>query len=198
MEIKIFKKQIELDNFIKNLDENTFYKLLSSEKSLFRTTNKILVFNNQDIQAYLVIQFHKILELFGIKDFHEKVYLNDNQFYIKVICQQEEPSLLLKKYGYVISAIQNLLISYLFSQFAKWYRISINVNNHLHNQKYFLKKQIYFAIKNIKETNRPFHFKPMPNDQRKMIHELVKSIDGFSSFSQGNGFLRHIVIKADQ
>lgn len=76
--------------------------------------------------------------------------------------------------------------------------MSINVNNHLHNQKYFLKKQIYFAIKNIKETNKPFHFKPMPNDQRKMVHELIKKIEGYESFSQGNGFLRHIVIKAEE
>lgn len=197
MEVKIFKKQTELDNFIKALDENTFYKLLSSEKALFRTTNKILVFSNQDIEEYLLIQFHKILEIFAIKDYQEKIYLNDNRFYLKIVYEQDN-TLLLKKYGFVISAVQNLLTSYIFSKFSKWYQVSINVNNHLHNQKYFLKKQIYFAIKNIKETDKPFHFKPMPNDQRKVVHELVKNIDGFSSFSQGNGFLRHIVIKADE
>ncbi|MBE4704179.1 R3H domain-containing nucleic acid-binding protein [Spiroplasma platyhelix] len=197
MEVKIFKKQIELDNFIKELDQETFYKLLSSEKSLFRTTSKILVFSNKDVEEYLVAQFHKILEIFAIEDVQQKIYLNDNRFYLKVIYEKEN-SLLLKKYGYVISAIQNLLISYIFSKFAKWYQVSINVNNHLHNQKYFLKKQIYFAIKNIKETDKPFHFKPMPNDQRKIVHELVKSIEGFSSFSQGNGFLRHIVLKAEE
>lgn len=197
MEVKVFKKQIELDNFIEKLDENTFYKLLSSEKTLFRTTNKILIYSNKDVEEYLAAQFHKILEIFAIEDYQEKIYLNDNRFYLKVIYDKEN-SFLLKKYGYVISAIQNLLISYIFSKFSKWYQVSINVNNHLHNQKYFLKKQIYFAIKNIKETDKPFHFKPMPNDQRKIVHELVKSIDGFSSFSQGNGFLRHIVIKADE
>ncbi|MGL5268615.1 MAG: R3H domain-containing nucleic acid-binding protein [Spiroplasma sp.] len=193
MEVKVFKKNIELDNFIKKLDSETFYKLLSNEKGLFRTINKILVFTNKDVEEYLIIQFHKILEIFAIKDFHEKIYLTENKFYIKFNCERDN-SFLLKKYGYVISAIQNLLISYIFNKFSKWYQIQINVNNHLHNQKYFFKKQIYFAIKNIKETNKPFHFKPMPNDQRKIVHKLVKEIDGFSSFSQGNGFLRHIVI----
>lgn len=197
MEIRVFKKQAELDNFIKELDDDTFYKILSSEKSLFRITNKVLVFDHKDVEEYLRIQFQKILEVFAIEGLHHKIYLNDNRFYLKVIYEKEK-SLLLQKYGYVISAIQNLLISYLFSKFAKWYQISINVNNHLHNQKYFLKKQIYFAIKNIKETSKPFHFKPMPNDQRKLVHELMKNIDGFSSFSQGNGFLRHIVLKADE
>lgn len=197
MQVKVFKKQVELENFLKDLESNTFYKLLSSEKTLFRTINKILVFNNKDIEEYLIMQFHKILEIFAIENCQEKIYLNDNKVYIKVNCDKEK-SLLLKKYGFIISAIQNLLISYLFSKFAKWYQVSINVNNHLHNQKYFLKKQIYFAIKNIKETKKPFHFKPMPNDQRKIIHNLVKEIEGFSSFSQGNGFLRHIVLKADE
>lgn len=197
MEVKVFKKQIELDNFIKKLDSNTFYKLLSSEKSLFRTINNVLVFNSKDIETYLITEFHKVLDIFAITDFQEKVYLNDNSFYIKINFEKEN-SFLLKKYGYVISAIQNLLISYIFNKFSKWYQISINVNNHLHNQKYFLKKQIYFAIKNIKETNKPFHFKPMPNDQRKVVHTLVKEIDGFTSFSQENGFLRHIVIKAEE
>lgn len=196
MEVRVFKKQSELNNFIKDLKSDTFYKLLSSEKTLFRTISKVLVFSNKDVEEYLILQLHKILkEFFEIKDFHEKIYLNENKFYIKINYQKE--NLLLKKYGYIISAIQNLLVSYLSNKFFKWYQISINVNNHLHNQKYFLKKQIYFAIKNIKETNKPFHFKPMPNDQRKLIHKLVKDIKGFSSFSQGNGFLRHIVIKAD-
>lgn len=197
MEVKVFRKQVELDNFITKLDSETFYKILSSEKTLFRITSKILVFTNQDVEEYVLDQFHKILEIFAISNYQEKLYLNDKKFYIKFNCHKDN-SLLLKKYGYVLSAIQNLLISYIYSKFSKWYQVQINVNNHLHNQKYFLKKRIYFAIKNIKETNRPFHFKPMPNDQRKLVHKMVKEIDGFSSFSQGNGFLRHIVIKIEE
>jgi len=38
----------------------------------------------------------------------------------------------------------------------------------------------------------------MPNDQRKLVHSLVQEIDGFTSFSEGKGFLRHIVIKAEE
>lgn len=118
MEVKVFKKQNELDNFIATLDESTFYKLLSSEKSLFRLTSKVLVFSNKDVEEYLLSEFHKILAIFAIEGLQTKVYLNDNRFYLKVVYQQESP-LLLKKYGYIISAIQNLLISYLFSKFSK-------------------------------------------------------------------------------
>ncbi|MDQ7982979.1 MAG: R3H domain-containing nucleic acid-binding protein [Spiroplasma sp.] len=196
MTIKIFKKQQELNNFITDLKSDSFYRILDTEKGLFRTITKVLVFDSEDIENYLATQLNQILEMLPVKDFQEKIYLNDKKIYIKITCENQN-SLLLQKYGYVVSAIQNLLISYLFSKFAQWYQISINVNNHLHNQKYFLKKQIYFAIKNIKEKNKPFHLKPMPNDQRKLVHNLVKEIDGFTSLSEGKGFLRHIVIKTE-
>lgn len=197
MTIKTFKKQQELNNFINDLRSDNFYQILDTEKGLFRTVTKVLVFSSEDIIEYLTTHLNLILEMLAIKDFQEKIYLNDKKIYIKITCENQNLSLL-QKYGFIISAIQNLLISYLFSKFTRWYQISINVNNHLHNQKYFLKKQIYFAIKNIKEKNKPFHFKPMPNDQRKLVHNLMEEIDGFTSFSEGKGFLRHIVIKAEE
>lgn len=197
MTIKIFKKQQELDNFINNLKSDEFYRILDTEKKLVRTITKVLVFSSEDIIEYLTTHLNLLLEMFAVKDFQEKIYLNDKRIYIKITCENQN-SLLLQKYGFIVSAIQNLLVSYLFSKFDKWYQVSININNHLHNQKYFLKKQIYFAIKNIKEKNKPFHFKPMPNDQRKLVHSLVQEIDGFTSFSEGKGFLRHIVIKAEE
>lgn len=197
MTVKIFKKQQELDNFINTLKTNEFYRILDTEKKLVRTINKVLFFNSEDVIEYLSTHLNLILEMFAVKDFQEKVYLNEQRIYIKITCENQN-SLLLQKYGFIVSAIQNLLVSYLFSKFAKWYQININVNNHLHNQKYFLKKQVYFAIQNIKEKNKPFHFKPMPNDQRKIVHNLVKEIPGFISFSEGKGLLRHIVIKAEE
>ncbi len=39
-----------------------------------------------------------------------------------------------------------------------------------------------------------FHFESMPNNQRKIIHEIVKNIEGISSFSEGIGYNRHVVI----
>ena len=197
MTIEIFKKQQELDNFINNLKSDQFYRILETEKKLVRTITKVLFFSSEDVIQYLTTHLNLILEMFAVKDFQEKIYLNDKRIYIKITCENQN-SLLLQKYGFIVSAIQNLLVSYLFSKFGKWYQISININNHLHNQKYFLKKQIYFAIQNIKEKNKPFHFKPMPNDQRKLVHNLVQEIDGFTSFSEGKGFLRHIVIKAEE
>lgn len=196
MTIKIFKKQQELENFINTLKSDNFYRILDTEKGIFRTTTRVLVFSSEDIIEYVTIHLNQILEMLAVKDFQEKIYLNDKKIYIKITYENQN-SFLLQKYGFIVSSIQNLLISYLFSKFTKWYQISINVNNHLHNQKYFLKKQIYFAIKNIKEKNKPFHLKPMPNDQRKVIHNLIKEIDGFVSFSEGKGFLRHIVIKEE-
>lgn len=196
MEIKNFKKQSEFDAFVNDLKSDVFYKVISNEKGLFRTSTKALIFSEKDIEEYVINKFHYLLEILGIKDFQEKVYLNTNKFYIKLNCE-EQNSFLLKKYGHIISSIQNLIVSYVFAKFNKWYQVLINVNNHLHNQKYFFKKQIYFALKNINQTNKVFHFKPMPNDQRRMIHEIVKTMDGVSSYSEGNGYSRHIVIKKE-
>ncbi|WP_342277266.1 R3H domain-containing nucleic acid-binding protein [Spiroplasma endosymbiont of Nebria brevicollis] len=43
----------------------------------------------------------------------------------------------------------------------------------------------------------PYHFEAMSNNQRKIIHELVKKIDGIVSYSLGAGQERHVVIKSE-
>ncbi len=42
-----------------------------------------------------------------------------------------------------------------------------------------------------------FNFESMPNNQRKIIHEIVKNIEGISSFSESIGYNRHVVIRLE-
>jgi|GEM_PF-921223 len=118
MTIEIFKKQQELDNFINNLKSDQFYRILETEKKLVRTITKVLFFSSEDVIQYLTTHLNLILEMFAVKDFQEKIYLNDKRIYIKITCENQN-SLLLQKYGFIVSAIQNLLVSYLFSKFGK-------------------------------------------------------------------------------
>lgn len=197
MEIKIFKKQSDFDQYVNDLKKTEFYKLLEQRKGIFKTTIEVFCFNEKDVENYVSEKFYQIIETLGIKDYKDKIFVNEKKVYIKLNCEHQN-DFLLQRHGKLVSSIQNLLSSYLSAKFYRWYSVSINVNNHLHNQKYFFKKQIYNAIKEIEKNNEPFHFRPMLNDQRKMVHEIVKNIVGYKSYSEGKGHLRHIVIDVEK
>ncbi|WP_252319040.1 protein jag [Spiroplasma endosymbiont of Lariophagus distinguendus] len=196
MEIKSFKKNIDLEKTIKNLPPKTFYIKLGIEKRLFKTITKIFIFNENDVKNYLNDKWHDLLELFNIKNYQEEIILNGNKFYININCKNEN-SILIGKKGYTISALQNLLITYLETKFKRNYQIVINVNNYLNIQKQNLKIRIYEIIKKIRISKEMFHFESMPNNQRKIIHEIVKNIEGISSFSEAIGYNRHVVIRLE-
>ncbi|WP_342218407.1 protein jag [Spiroplasma endosymbiont of Amphimallon solstitiale] len=192
MEIKSFKKNIDLEKTIKNLPPKTFYIKLGIEKRLFKTITKIFIFNENDIKNYLNDKWHDLLELFNIKNYQEEIILNGNKFYININCKNKN-SILIGKKGYTISALH----TYLETKFKRNYQIVINVNNYLNIQKQNLKIRIYEIIKKIRISKEMFHFESMPNKQRKIIHEIVKNIEGISSFSEGIGYNRHVVIRLE-
>ena len=74
-------------------------------------------------------KWHDLLELFNIKNYQEEIILNGNKFYININCKNKN-SILIGKKGYTISALQNLLITYLEIKFKRSYQIVINVNNY--------------------------------------------------------------------
>ncbi|WP_339039250.1 hypothetical protein [Spiroplasma endosymbiont of Andrena trimmerana] len=75
MEIKSFKKNIDLEKTIKNLPPKTFYIKLGIEKRLFKTITKIFIFNENDVKNYLNDKWHDLLELFNIKNYQEEIIL---------------------------------------------------------------------------------------------------------------------------
>ncbi|WP_425377051.1 hypothetical protein [Spiroplasma endosymbiont of Aleiodes alternator] len=169
MEIKSFKKKYWFRKNYQKFTPKTFYIKLGIEKRLFKTITKIFIFNKNDVKNYLNDKWHDLLELFNIKNYQEKIILNGNKFYININCKNKN-SILIAKKGYTISALQNLLITYLETKFKRNYQIVINVNNYLNIQKQNLKIRIYEIIKKIRISKEMFHFESMPNNQRKIIH----------------------------
>lgn len=53
MEIKLLKKNVDLEKFIANSPPKTFYIKLGTEKRLFKTIIKVFIFNENDIKNYL-------------------------------------------------------------------------------------------------------------------------------------------------
>lgn len=194
MEIKTFKKTVLLQKFIKDLSNNTFYIILNSEKRLFKTITQLFVFNEEDVKKYFTNKWHDLLEKLQIKEFEETIVIKNNHIYVNIKCDNKNTIFSTYK-EHIIIALQKLLIIYLEIKFKKSYFITINLNNYINKQKYLLKNRIYNIMKRMKYNQEPFHFEPMSSNQRKIIHELVRKIDGIVSYSLGNEQNRHVVIK---
>jgi len=128
MKIKSFKKNRHLENFIQNLPITTFYIILASKKSWFKTSIQLFIFSENDIKIYLIKQWHSLIHLLGIKKDEENILFKNNIFYINFNSDPKN-TIFNGENGYVVTALQNILMFYLEVKFQKKYKIIININN---------------------------------------------------------------------
>ena len=57
-----------------------------------------------------------------------------------------------------------------------------------------LEREAIRAAKQVKKTNRRMSLRPMRPDDRKIIHNVIRGIEGIVSFSQGQERTRRVVI----
>lgn len=135
----------------------------------------------------------KTLELMGINNFQVLYKEEDNNGIYNIGCDFE--GLLIGKHGKTLESLQ-----YLVNQIAnrktmgKNQRYLLDVGNYLKRHREHLEKIAINAAKKAKETKEEQQLTAMNSYDRKTIHLLLKDDPEISTYSVGEGNLRHIIV----
>ncbi len=107
----------------------------------------------------------------------------------------DDLSFLIGYRGTSLSGLQQMLGLALFKKFGEWQNLVVDVNGYRRAKrekiedmaKGFIERERFFT----KEEELP----PMPAYERKLVHEFVGSYDDVVSYSVGEGYSRHVIIK---
>ncbi len=112
-----------------------------------------------------------------------------------VTLSMENPAILIGFKGKTLAAFQLLLSLMVKNKVGEPVRVLVDVNGYRDQQKERIEKIASEAIEAVKGSGAPYHLSPMSPYERRMVHEKVVAA-GLVSESEGEGELRHVVVKS--
>ena len=112
----------------------------------------------------------------------------------KVMLNAENNAILIGKSGQTLQSINNVVRSAANATFKKRFTILVDINNYKetrYEKVVILAKRI---AKTVQRTKISASLDPMPNDERKVIHQALTTIPNISTKSEGEGPNRHLTI----
>jgi spoIIIJ-associated protein len=149
--------------------------------------------NNNEIDEIKSV-LEKIITLMKI-DFKNINILQEEESIIFEIVSESE-GLLIGHHGKTIESIQYLINKIISQKDKKITKFFIDIGGYLNKHKQNLKKIAENAVNVVKETKENFVLEPMNAYDRRIIHLFLKDNEFVTTFSQGEGNYRHIVISS--
>lgn len=174
--------------------EEINYEVLEEKKTLLGFGNSVTVeaYTKQDIKEfifdYLGTYFTELNQAVSIE-----IITEENLF--KVVLDAENNAIIIGKGGQTLRAITNVLKGAVNNTFKKRVNLVVDVNNYKEDRYRKVKHIAARVAKEVRKSHIDAALDPMPNDERKVIHQYLTDFKGVRTESEGEGGKRHIVIK---
>lgn len=174
--------------------EDITYEVVEESKHFLGIGNSITIsaYTNQDIKDfifdYLGSYFTNLNQEVAIE-----IILEKDLF--KVILDAENNAIIIGKGGQTLRAISTVLKAATNNTFKKRVNIVVDINNYKEDRYRKVKSVANRVAKEVAKTHIDAALDPMPNDERKVIHEFLSKREHIKTESEGDGSQRHLVIK---
>jgi len=125
--------------------------------------------------------------------FVEDVEGEENQVLVSLTVVR--PGALIGLRGRNLAAIQLVLSLMVKVKFGEWVRVLLDINNYREEQKTRLQEMARDLAKRVMETGKSAEMMAMSSYERRLCHMVIQEIEGITSESEGEGEMRHLVIK---
>ena len=192
-----------LDNIASNQNcskEDIVYNVLEEKKGILGlgSTVSIEAYTPQDIKEfifdYLGQYFTELNQGVSIEIIIEKQKEEDANLY-RVVLDAENNAIIIGKNGQTLRAISNVLKAAVNATFKRRINVVVDVNHYKESRYKKIKGIAHRVAREVVKSHVDAELDPMPNDERKVIHQFLQDFKGVTTVSIGEGPKRHLVIK---
>ena len=192
-----------LDNIAANdkcTKEEIVYNLLEEKKGLLGLGNQVTIeaYSPQDVKDfifdYLGSYFMELNQGVSIEIIVEK-QKEDNTNLYRVVLDAENNAIIIGKNGQTLRAINIVLKAAVNSTFKKRINVLVDVNHYKEDRYRKVKGIAHRVAREVLKSHVDAELDPMPNDERKVIHQYLQDMKGITTVSIDEGPKRHLVIK---
>ena len=119
----------------------------------------------------------------------------DNTPLYRVVLDAENNAIIIGKAGQTLRAISLVLKAAVNSTFHKRINVIVDVNHYKEDRYKKVKAIARRVAREVVKSHVYAELDPMPNDERKVIHQYLQDFKGVTTVSIGEGSKRHLVIK---
>lgn len=122
-----------------------------------------------------------------------QVSIQDNQYLVDLDAQNN--AILIGRSGQSLHGLNQVLRAATNATFKNRFNILIDINNYKHDRYSKVKSMAKRIAKNVLRSKIDATLDPMPNDERKVIHQELSNFKNIKTESIGEGQNRRLVIK---
>jgi len=182
--------------------EDITYNILEEDKGgLFGLGKSVTLeaFTSKDVKEfifdYLGAYFTELNQGVSIEIIVEKNKEKENELIYRVVLDAENNAIIIGKNGQTLRAIATVLKAAVNATFKKRIFVIIDVNHYKEDRYKKVKAIARREAINVAKSHIDCELDPMPNDERKVIHQYLQDFRNVSTVSIGEGNKRHLVIK---
>ncbi len=152
---------------------------------------KIRAILKEDITAAPNNVLQEILTCIGIDSVVESEFIDGN---LHLNMKTDSPALLIGKHGQTLDAIERILNCIINKNALAKKKIFVNTEGYRERRTQMLKDLAHQVAAKVKRTRQDATLSPMSAKDRRVIHLTLQDDDDVSTFSQGEGDMRHVVV----
>jgi len=129
------------------------------------------------------------------QDIEIEILQNGEEF--KVVLNAENNAILIGKGGQTLQAINTVVRGAVNSHFKRRFHLLVDVNGYKDDRYAKVKSMAIRVAKTVQRTKVDALLDPMPNDERKVIHQTLSQMKNIRTESEGEGKNRRLRILYD-
>lgn len=180
--------------------EDITYNVTEEKKGLLGLGSQVVVeaYTPQDIKdfifEYLGAYFTELNQGVSVEITIEKQRDDDSKLY-RVVLDAENNAIIIGKNGQTLRAISTVLKAAVNATFKKRINVIVDVNHYKEDRYKKVKGIAHRVAREVIKSHIDAELDPMPNDERKVIHQYLQDMKGVTTVSIGEGNKRHLCIK---
>lgn len=153
------------------------------------------VFAPQDVVEFIEQYFNSFFEGLGL-EVEQNISIKGNQ--VTVNLNADNNAILIGRNGSSLNGLSNLLRNAVSSKFKRKFFVNLDINNYKQNRYDKLKHMAVRVAKNVQSSKVDAALDPMPNDERRIIHKELSTMENIKTQSEGRGRNRYLKIIYDE
>jgi len=177
--------------------EDLTYYVVEEKAGMFGLVKQITaeIYALEDVREFIEDYLKKFFESLDL-DVDITVMRNNDSF--KVMLNAENNAMLIGKNGSTLQALNTVVRAAANAQFKRRFYVMVDINNYKSDRYDKIKHMAKRVAVTVQKTKVPAKLDPMPNDERKIIHQYLSEMKNIKTISEGDGNYRHLRIIYDE
>lgn len=130
-------------------------------------------------------------------DIEASLETSHNRRQINIQVETQEAGRVIGYHGKVLKSLQLLAQNFLHDHYSKSFAVNLNVHDYVEHRTETLIDFTQKVANRVLESEEDYTMDPMSNSERKIVHKTISTIEGVTSYSEGNDPNRYVVVSLE-